>query len=219
MNYVINEILNTILKEKQLNSVFDIIMALSNYYKRVDINSISQFNMKYRNIIVIESFFKTKTLDYDKYIIDFYIGLCYASIILHKKVFDKNVTYGLTIRNIKSKYDLFDYLAVSSIEYKPISIELAEFVKYSFFCENRIISSLDFLNNFGLDLNDYILLISELLWPSYFVDIFKKNSSGVVYELIEKNICDYFEFVFCLINAIKNRYNAIPVPIEFIHLL
>ena len=47
--------------------------------------------------------------------------------------------------------------------------------------------------SFHLNLNDYILLLSELLWPSYFIELFKKNGNGVVYEHILENLCKYFK--------------------------
>ncbi|MBR4672548.1 MAG: hypothetical protein IKO78_05020 [Bacilli bacterium] len=218
MDYIINDVINRILKDEYLVDVFDVILTLSKYYKRMGIVEVNLFNAKYHNITVIESFFRNRLFDYEKYNADFYICLCYASIMLYKNICNKSVTYGITVKKIKSCYCPLDYLELGNVEYKPLSIELAELIKYSFFVENSPFDCLNYLSSFDLNLNDYILLLSELLWPSYFIELFKKNGNGVVYEHILENLCKYFKLILCLIDRIKNRYNIIPVPIDFIHL-
>ena len=98
MDYIINDVINRILKDEYPVDVFDVILTLSKYYKRMGIVEVNLFNAKYHNITVIESFFRNRLFDYEKYNADFYICLCYASIMLYKNICNKSVTYGITVK-------------------------------------------------------------------------------------------------------------------------
>ena len=105
------------------------------------------------------------------------------------------------------------------IDYK--TRDISEYIKSSFFYDNTSINEVKMcLNSLNLDRNDYILLFSRLLFPSYYFDVYDEiinnnlNEDKII-NIIEKN-SSYQEFLRNIYIFIRKEKNILIEPIDWL---
>lgn len=150
------------------------------YYEDLMINIKKRYSLLYSNI-------------------DYYIGLGENAIsyLVYNNVKDNNVC--LSHKRINTNKNTFDY-------YNPINYildnrtrDISEYIKDLFFSNNNLDLIMYYLNYINLSKEEYILLISRLLFPTYFFDVYDKIINNELDEKIVKPIIDktdsYISFI------------------------
>lgn len=150
--------------------------------------------MKYKNVESINNYFP------------YYIGLS-ENAIQYFNENNGNYTLSFTHYRICSKLDFFspdNYLIDN------IARDLSEYIKYCFFIQDKEIKDKDISNLFSkvsLSKDEYILLFSRLLFPTYFFDCLECENDIKIY--ISK-MNQYEKLLINVYFIIKQR-NDIPI--------
>ena len=148
--------------------------------------------------------------DNKDYIMDYFLGLSELSINYSSIIDYSLIKYGLCYSRVIHNSTLFDFWNPLMVKKGPLVNTFAEFIKYKFFDNHVCIDLINiFINDFSK--NDYVLLISRLLFPTYYFDLLKDvNNNSININSIVNRVEDYVEFVKSIINEIKKRYFDIP---------
>ena len=185
-------------------------------YKKIDKSdwSISWSN-KIDFIIYQFSQMQTKYKKIDTYI-DYFIGIFENAI----SYFNNNVTFiqkkVVCHKRVDVNMNLYDFLNPLNfvIDYKERDI--GEYLKSYVVTKNFTLSSFDKILN-GLSKENIILLISRILFPSYFFDVYEKIIIDKVKEEEIINITKKSQNVINLLKYIFNKYSSYNIPyIEWI---
>lgn len=146
----------------------------------------------------------------------YYLGLSEIAISILNYVNYDNINYYISHKRLEKTNDLFNPLNVI-IDNK--TRDIAEYIKVKYFNDDITSSEIiDFLKK-NLFLKDEIyLLLSRLIYPSYYFDIYEKIYNGNDLEkdfkkIIKKN-ASYEAFLKDIYNYFKIIYNI--VQIEFL---
>lgn len=139
--------------------------------------------------------------------IDYYLGLCENAItyIKNLRMFSSHkIPIGISHKRITKDATLFDL-------YNPLNLiidykvrDIAEYIKDAFFKDGNVNYILNIVfKNYWFDKLNLSLLVSRLLYPSYFFDMFeeiinKELDENRVYSLIKKS-SKYEEFIDSII--------------------
>ena len=150
------------------------------YYEDLMINIKKRYSLLYSNI-------------------DYYIGLGENAIsyLVYNNVKDNNVC--LSHKRINTNKNTFDY-------YNPINYildnrtrDISEYIKDLFFSNNNLDLIMYYLNYINLSKEEYILLISRLLFPTYYFDMYDNiinyNLDEKVMEDIINKTDSYISFI------------------------
>ena len=129
-------------------------------------------------------------------IIDYYLGMSENAILYLKTIssyYEGNVEVGICHRRIGANFTLFDL-------YNPLNLiidykvrDIGEYIKDSFFNDkdiNNILSTI--YSSYYFDKLNLSLLVSRLLFPSYFFDEFENivytdSNENVIFSIIKKS--------------------------------
>ena len=166
-NYYVLLKLNTVIKKMEFHDLTNSII----YYGKGDINWVNlwETHIDYIENTIVDNYSKYDNLSN---IVSYYIGLGENAIELLNISDIKNVDKYITHKRVKYNMNLTEL-------YNPLLVvidtrvrDLAEYIKSEFF--NTNISFDDIYNQilaFNLNSDEYILLFSRLLYPSYFFDL------------------------------------------------
>ena len=190
----LNEIIEydiPVYKEKKLNWK-DLWKEKIDYYEY----QVNQIGFKYK--IIRESF-------------SYYIGLSENAINLLNYIDKNKVKNYITHKRINFKEDYDDFLNPLNIIIDTRVRDIAEYIKINYINnEIDIDSVLKFLNNYNMEYNESILLLSRLIYPSYYFDMYdliiqEIISEDKINEYIKKNT--YYEvFLKKIYKFIKLKY-------------
>lgn len=138
---------------------------------------------------------------------DYYIGLSDNAYNYSKNINYANCLFGLTYRRIEEEYTLYDIYDPCNVIMGPIIKGISTYLKSCFFKENKI-NIERFIDKMNYD--DSLLLISNLLFPTYFYDVFKKEKQEELENYISKASC-YEKYISNIIDKIKKKYQNIPL--------
>jgi len=145
---------------------------------------------------------------------NYFVGLAENAISYYNKIqIDTNYQYVISHKQIKIK-DTIEQL------YNPFNIifdykvrDIAEYIKISFFKNNfNIFNELNiYLKNNFLSLTDIKLLISRILYPSFYFDLYEdilidEKEENIIISIINK-LSDYENYLSSIIEYFKNKYN------------
>ena len=148
-----------------------------------------------------ENFYKDKD-----YVVEYISGLSRNAIEYSKSVNYKNITFGFSFDRILKDISLINFWDPTIVKIGPVVNGIAEYIKTLYFEYNYYID-INLLFEFGFSYDDYILLISRLLFPTYLYDSYGNSNCEI---FISKSI-DYLKYVYRIIMQIKNRYNNVPM--------
>ena len=88
---------------------------------------------------------------------------------------------------------------------------IAEYIKENFFIGKPL--EIETIGNLNLNYDESILLISRLIFPTYFFDLFNSQSqiNSALIEKIITLIPKYENYLSEIIDIIKKEYNDIPL--------
>ncbi len=152
----------------------------------------------------IENF--EKYYGFDDYIVNYISGLSMNAIEYCKNIDYKNITYGFSYNRLQGKMNLFNFWDPTNLEYGPIVNTLAEYIKELFFFLNKKIDITNIFD-FNFTIDDYYLLISRLVFPTYLFDSYNKENITV---LVNKTT-EFFKYINNIIIEIKKRYENVPI--------
>lgn len=188
--------------------------------KKIDITEIIKFNYRipgYYNISWKDLWIK-KVDNFEEYLAyiedkgmifreyyDYFIGLSEIAI-QYLNVIENEIKIIPIIshRRIEPNTTTLDFYNPLNMIIDDVSRDIAEYLKVSFFSGKKI-ENFEFLNY--LSRESLILLISRLLFPTYFYDIFEQNEKdkiNLLGKIIDK-IPDYEKFLKKIIEEIKKR--------------
>ncbi len=145
--------------------------------------------------------------------IDYYIGLWengvsyfnYNNINTQNKYISHN--------RIGTSTDLYYFLNPINILIDNKERDIGEYLKSYIYTKNWTVNDIEkLLNNLKLDRENILLLISRLLFPSYYFDIYENilsesvNEEEILKVLNNKNIITLLKYLF-------NKYNYYNIPI------
>lgn len=136
---------------------------------------------------------------------DYYIGLSDNAYNYSKNINYKNCLYGLTYKRIEEDYTLYDIYDPCNIIIGPIIKGISTYLKSCFF-KNKEINIEKLIEKINYD--DSILLISNILFPTYFYDVFKYKKQEELEKYIS-NSSSYEKYILNIINEIKKKYQNI----------
>ena len=145
---------------------------------------------------------------------NYFVGMCENAIAYFNSiVIDKNYKYVISHKKIKFD-DMVDSL------YNPLNIifdyrvrDISEYIKNSFFNNNYNIFNeiIVYLNKNYLSLTDIKLLISRLLYPSFYFDMYEDilidNKEEKIILNIISQLDEYEEYLNKVITFFKKYYN------------
>ena len=192
-----------------INITFDDILAISKMKinKRVDKD---YFKIWKNKIEYIEKYCNNKYIinDYDYY---YYIGLSRIALNLVKNINYFNISYGVSINRFNNINNIYNLR-----QYGPTVNTIAEFIKQDFFYNNRVVD-ITKIDELDLTNDDLLLLISRLLFPTYYFDMLNEIDSN--YKIILTRIVEYIEYLKHIIFEIKKRHNNMPFAESIVNLL
>lgn len=142
---------------------------------------------------------------------DYFIGLGEIAITYYRHAKKYPVKYGFTYNRINKKFTLYDlYNPLNIVISSPIK-GIAEYIKENFFIGKPL--EIETIGNLNLNYDESILLISRLIFPTYFFDLFNSQSqiNSVLIEKIITLIPKYENYLSEIIDIIKKEYNDIPL--------
>ena len=151
---------------------------------------------------------------------DYFIGLgeaaiSYVSLVENEKRNHMDITV-ISHNRINTKYTLYDLYNPLNIVLDHYTRDLAEYLKSAFFNDKEI-NIKNIINNLNMSEYASILLISRMLFPTFFFDLYELEIKDKVLKtkkLINK-MDSYEAFIYKLILEIKKRIN-IPT-IKWLH--
>jgi len=212
-NYALMNI--RIQRPNKIINIDDLIYIMNiNFYIPMKINN--YYLLWITKVEYIQEYIKEYDLsDYD---INYYLGLSDIAINMIKKIDYSNISYGLVYKrfyNINEIYDLFDPF---NLYYGSKVNTISEFIKYSYFY-NHHKNEYEKIFKLNLNLNDYILFIARLIFPTYFFDLLGEKNIQQKYINIVNNIDGYNNFIKEIILEIKKRYKNLSFLENIINLL
>jgi hypothetical protein len=147
---------------------------------------------------------------------NYYRGLSESAIALLNYVDYKNITYYFSHRRLEKIDDMFNPL---NIIIDSRTRDIAEYIKIKYLNEEMFTQEIiEFIRRTNFSKDEIILLISRLIYPSYYFDLYEnifigKESEKELNKIIKKN-AEYEAFLKEIYNNIKLIY-AIP-QIEFL---
>lgn len=189
--------------KNEKNTITDII-DFSNINIKQNVQKKDYFLLWKNKIDFLEKYYK----DYysrDGYDFYYFYGLSMISLNIMKKINSMNITYGLSFNRFKDINTLYDLYNPFNVEYGPIVDSVSEFIKNEFFFNNK---KIDYKEIFNLNLNeeDLYYLISRLLFPSYYFDLYKNNEIKNKYNIIQNLIEEYIAYIKEIFEEIKKRH-------------
>jgi len=115
----------------------------------------------------------------------------------------------ITHKRINTKYTLYDLYNPLNIVIDHYTRDVAEYLKSAFF-NNEKINIENIISNLKMSEYASMLLISRMLFPTFFFDIYELNSKDKVIktkELINK-MNKYEEYIYKIVLEIKKRTNV-----------
>lgn len=160
-----------------------------------------------------EKFMKNKSfINYCEYF-DYYIGMAENAISYFSLFSYAEVKIGYTYNRIWNNFSLDDLYDPTNVIIGPVVEGIAEFFKTKFL-KNENLNILPLLDNFNY--NDFGFLISRILFPTYFFDLFKFGEDGMdrLNDFMKNNITSCVSFerkLFYLCVEIKKRQPKLPI--------
>lgn len=142
---------------------------------------------------------------------DYYVGLSETAINLLNYINENKILFFISHRRIDMNENLDDFFNPINITIDSKVRDVAEFIKINYL--NEKINEEDviyYLNNIKFSYDESLLLLSRLLYPSYYFDMYDQ----IIQEKIsEEKICFYIKkntvyevFLKKIYNYIKNKY-------------
>ena len=207
INYIL---LKPILKENRNINLYDI-ETIAYLNIKNNILSTNWDKLWARKIDHFERYIMNKDIIFEfREYYDYFIGLAENAILYYQLAKKENISYGFTYNRVKNNFTLYDLYNPLNITIDPIIKGIAEYIKEEFFIGNAIdIEEIEVLN---LNYDESILLISRLLFPTQFFDIYR-NGKEENKEKISKiiNLAPQYEkYIKTILKAIKKKYKYIP---------
>lgn len=142
---------------------------------------------------------------------DYYIGLSEIAISLLNYIDEKEIKFFLCRKRIKANDKLDEFFNPTNFVVDTISRDLSELIKITFFTNGIDIKEiLGCLNCIELNYTESLLLLSRLIYPSYYFDMYDKIIQDIVSEdkikfYIEKNV-SYETFLKEIYFYIKSKF-------------
>ncbi len=145
----------------------------------------------------------------------YYIGMSETAINLLNYVNTNSINFYISHKRINYEESIDDFLNPLNIIIDNITRDIAEYFKINFINDNITVEQIIyFLNSVNFSNDEYIMLLSRLLYPSYYFDIYDKIIQGRISEekvnfYIEKNV-QYETFIKKIYKYLKNM-KKIPI--------
>lgn len=142
---------------------------------------------------------------------DYYIGLSESAISLLNYVNYENIKYYICHKRINLNERLDEFLNPINIIIDNRTRDVAEYIKINYLNETiKINEVLNELDNINFDYSESLLLLSRLLYPSYYFDLYDQIIQDKLREdkinfYIKKN-SEYEEFLKKIYSYLKNKY-------------
>ena len=146
---------------------------------------------------------------------NYFIGLCENAINYAKSINYEKIKYGFVVKRFYNIDTLYDICNPLNLNFGPIVYSISEYIKYYYFYLN-VETDISLLFSYELSCMDFQLLISRLLFPTYFFDIIIDNNDVCGYEKVLNRSAGYICYLKKIIETIKKRNIAIPL-IEWIN--
>lgn len=142
------------------------------YVRKKDFNWIKLWKIKVDQVAYFVSNSNIKMDLLSLSIINYYLELAELAIQIFNLIpIDDYIPLSLCHSRISRNADLYDYYSVTNIVFDHITRDLGEYIKNYIYSDNLIdTNQLKILNN--LSGNERYMLLSRLIFPSYFFDIF-----------------------------------------------
>ncbi len=142
------------------------------YVKKKDFNWIKLWKIKIDQVAYFVSNSNIKMDVLSLSIINYYLELAELAIQIFNLIpIDDYIPLSLCHNRISRNADLYDYYSVTNLVFDHITRDLGEYIKNYVYSDNLIeTNQLKILNN--LSVNERYMLLSRLIFPSYFFDIF-----------------------------------------------
>lgn len=201
VNYVLLKINTTINKKIDLNDIINFNYEIPGYY---NISWKELWIKKVDNFEEYLGYIEDKGVIFREYY-DYFIGMSEIAIqylnIVENKV---RIIPTISHRRINPNTTILDFYNPLNIIIDDISRDIAEYLKVSFFSGKKI-ENFAFLDS--LSKESMILLISRLLFPTYFYDIFEQDDErkAILLSKIIDVTPEYEKFLKRIIDEIKKR--------------
>lgn len=144
---------------------------------------------------------KDRDVEYREYY-DYYLGIGENASLYYSFSNNNNVRLGFSHKRIKSNDTIFDLYDPTSIIIEPLVRIIADYIKDSFFYNEKI--DIEKISNLRFTKDEYIIFISRLLFPTYFFDYIKEPDK--IKKIINYSP-KYEKYVYYLIEKIKDKIN------------
>ncbi len=153
-----------------------------------------------KKVDMFEKFIATKNDLIGREYYDYFIGLSENAIKYCTYVDNSLLSFGFTYRRIDKNYKLFDLYNPLNVSEGLTVFSISEYFKNFDVDEKNIVYLIErAIPLLNLSKNDFIMLISRMLFPTYFYDLFLNN----------KNVIDFYDLYIKSIhvsNCIKQLY-------------
>jgi len=155
---------------------------------------------------------KKEGLKYREYY-DYYIGLAENAIKYCTYIKNNNIRYTFSYRRIYIEEKIIDLYDPTNIIIEPLVRTISEYIKDSILNDREI--DYDIIKEIKLSNDEVILLISRIIFPTYFFDIHKNKNFDKLKKIINSST-KIEKTIYYLINYYKEMGYDIP-KIEWIN--
>ncbi len=171
-NYILMMIKFNINRRLLLEDINNSTNNYISYIKKINFNWGSLWKQK---IDQVEFFVKAGSVDFDILtlsIINYYLMLGEIAIIFYDYIdIEDYLPLSLCHNRIKKEADLYDYFSITNLLLDHKTRDMGEYIK-NYVYSNKNIDISDFLIINQLSFNEKYMLVSRIIFPSYFFDVF-----------------------------------------------
>jgi len=189
--YIVLEILYDLNRLIELRDVINMISINKNYYVTniiIDYSKLWRRKLEYYN-----NLYRYKK----NYYFEYFMGLGRNAILISKSVNYNNVNYGFNIKRIFKEDGIFKFWNPSFLVYGASVSILSEYIKCRFFYYNEEVD-LKLINDLEFNSDEKKLLISKLIFPTYYFDLINCNEADInknkIDDIISK-VENYIKYV------------------------
>ncbi len=171
-NYILMMVKFNLNRKLMFNDVYDSTKYYISYIKKKDFSWSKLWKQK---IDQVDYFISNSNLHFDILtlsIINYYLMLSENALIFYNFIsFDDYLPLSLCHNRIVKEADLYDYFSINNLILDHKTRDIGEFIKnYIYSSKNIDVSEFYLIKQ--MTLNEKILLISRIIFPSYFFDVF-----------------------------------------------
>ena len=193
------------IKDEDRNITLNDLVMLSSIRVPFNIENKEYYYQLWSKKLIFISKFLSDKYEKEYYDYSYYLYLGKNALKILKTIDFSNITFGLCFNRFEKNNTLYLLYDPFKVKIGPVVNSFSEFIKYTLFKKEKE-ESIDFILSLEFTKDDLLFLISRLLFPTYYYDLFLHKKFENQYYTIVNNQRRLFEIIKKIIKKIKKRY-------------